>query len=80
MVTWLQSYLAPRLSIPTRSGDQVSSNFQAATNATYDVQRNDDLNTTNWITFTNLIGAGFPANIFLPTPGVTNRFIRVRAR
>jgi hypothetical protein len=70
----------PRLSIPTRSGDQVSFNFQAAPNATYDVQRNDDLNTTNWITFTNLVGAGFPANIFSPTPGVTNRFFRVRAR
>jgi hypothetical protein len=68
----------PRLTIPTRSGNQWTFSFTAATNQLYEVQRNDDLNTTNWVTFTNFTGAGFPANIFSPVSGVPKRFFRVR--
>ena len=69
----------PLLSLPVMSGDQLTFTFPAPRDAIYHVQRNDDLNTTNWITFTNVTGIGFPAIVVTPTPGVGKRFFRVLA-
>ena len=47
-------------------------------NQSYTVQRNDDLNTTNWVFYTNLSGNGSLMQVLAPVTNVPQRFFRVR--
>jgi len=66
--------LAPQL-----SGSDFTFSFATANGQGYTVERNDDLNTTNWVLHTNFIGNGLPAQIFAPVSGVPKRSFRVRS-
>ena len=39
-----------------------------------------DLNTTNWVTATNIVGRGVPVSLLIPAEGVPQRFFRAIAR
>ena len=73
-------YVTPvgNLTAPAWQNNQFTFTLQTVPNTLYQIQRNDDLTTTNWIAFTNVLGNGLPTNIIVPVPGVPQRFFRVR--
>jgi hypothetical protein len=68
----------PRLISPAVLTNQFSFSFNTVAGVPYQIQSNDDLGTTNWMTVTNIIGNGFPNNLLIPAPGVAQRFFRIR--
>lgn len=69
----------PQLLNPVLANAQFGFDLLVATNRLYEIQRNDDLNTTNWVTATNVVGGGIPISLLFPAEGVAQRFYRVLA-
>jgi hypothetical protein len=66
--------LAPQL-----AGSSLSFQFPTASGQSYTVQGNDDLTTTNWIFYTNIIGSGSVFQFQVPvTAAPPHRFFRIR--
>lgn len=60
------------------SGTTFLLSFQTVTGASYTVQQNSNLATTNWITFTNCLGSGAVTQFAMPTATAPRLFFRVR--
>jgi hypothetical protein len=63
---------------PSLNGTNFTFSFGTVSNQSYTVQRNDDLNTTNWVFYTNLTGSGSLMQVFAPVTNTPKRFYRVR--
>jgi hypothetical protein len=63
---------------PALNGTNFAFSFGTVSNQSYTVQRNDDLNTTNWIFYTNLTGNGSLMQVVAPATNTPQRFFRVR--
>jgi hypothetical protein len=62
---------------PQRVGTNFIFQFATASGQSYTVQRNDDLTTTNWVFYTNIVGTGSAMQVQVPamvTPA--KRFFR----
>ena len=68
----------PILAPPAADG-QFSFSFPTVAGRNYVVERNDDLGTTNWVDYTNLVGNGSIMQINVPASGV-QRFYRLRVK
>jgi hypothetical protein len=63
---------------PTLSGNNFTFSVVTVSNQSYTIQRNDDLNTANWIFYTNLTGNGSLMQLVAPVTNAPQRFFRVR--
>ena len=75
------SFLVALAPSPTRihlTNNLVVLSFATEANVTYHVEAKHDLNATNWVTLTNLVGTGTPLTFAEPVSPGTNRFYRVR--
>ena len=63
---------------PVVSDGNFTFSFGTVSNQSYTVQRNDDLNTTNWVFYTNFTGSGSLMQVLAPVTNVPQRFFRVR--
>jgi hypothetical protein len=61
---------------PPPEGGFWSLGFPTAVGQSYTVQRNSDLSTTNWVTYTNLIGDGLWVNFLFPPGSAPSAFFR----
>jgi hypothetical protein len=62
-----------------RVGTNFVFQFATASGQSYTVQQNDDLATTNWVFYTNLIGTGSAIQLQAPATGTpAKRFFRIR--
>ncbi|MDQ6631345.1 MAG: hypothetical protein M3Y82_06260 [Verrucomicrobiota bacterium] len=70
---------APVLGTPSVNGTNVTLNWSAMVNASYELQSNTNLGTTNWLTVTNVIATStnLSVNVIVP-PNDPQRFYRVR--
>jgi hypothetical protein len=64
---------------PQRGGTNFLFQFATASGQSYTIQRNDDLTTTNWVFYTNIVGTGSAMQVQVPvTVTPAKRFFRVR--
>jgi hypothetical protein len=63
---------------PSLDGTNFAFSLGTISNQSYTVQRNDDLNSTNWVFYTNFTGNGSPMQVSAPATSVPHRFFRVR--
>jgi hypothetical protein len=64
---------------PQRVGANFLFQFATASSQSYTIQRNDDLATTNWVFYTNIVGTGSAMQVQVPvTVTPAKRFFRVR--
>jgi hypothetical protein len=64
---------------PQLAGTNFVFQFATASGQSYTIQRNDDLTTTNWVYYTNLVGSGSVVQFQTPvTATPSKRFFRVR--
>jgi hypothetical protein len=74
----IQAPVAPTLLNPNYTGTAFSASLQTQSGVTYEVQYNNDLNTSTWTTFSTFVGDGSVQPINDPGPLPANRFYRVR--
>jgi len=70
--------LPVHISSPSLSGGNLVFSFGTVFNQSYTVQRNDDLSTTNWVTYSNFTGNGSLMQILVPVTSGPKAFFRVR--
>jgi hypothetical protein len=64
---------------PQRVGTNFLFQFATASGQNYTIQRNDDLTTTNWVFYTNIVGTGSAMQVQVPvTVTPAKSFFRVR--
>jgi hypothetical protein len=64
---------------PQQVGTSFFFHFPTASGQSYTIQRNDDLATTNWVFYTNMVGDGSAMQVQVPaTATPAKRFFRVR--
>jgi hypothetical protein len=71
--------VAVQILSPQQVGTNFFFHFPTASGQSYTIQRNDDLATTNWVFYTNIVGDGSAMQVQVPaiaTPA--KRFFRVR--
>ena len=62
---------------PQISGNNFSFSFPTVTNQSYTIQQNTNLLSTNWLTYTNIAGAGSVYQFTAPVAGKAKNFFRV---
>ena len=68
----------PRLTATGVVGTNLSLSFQSVSNATYAVEYNDDLRSTNWLFLSRLAGDGTQMSFQVAMTNRTQRFFRLR--
>ncbi len=63
---------------PALAGNNFTFSVVTVSNQSYTIQRNDNLDTTNWVFYTNLTGNGSPVQILAPLTNGSHRFFRLR--
>jgi hypothetical protein len=63
---------------PALSGNNFTFSVVTVSNQSYTIQRNDNLNTTNWVFYTNFAGDGSLVQLVSPVTNAPQRYFRLR--
>ena len=68
----------PQVINPVLAGGYFGFSWQTVNGQSYTIQYNNDISTTNWVFYTNIIGNGSMVQVVLAATNAPQRFLRVR--